>query len=182
MTTNEVARLFGKEKSGDSSEAAPAEVLKQLQESALELLGGLDRAPRSLRIKADQVEIELEWATPEPAAGAAAGAIPGAIPSAVPGAAVALPEAAHNRESPTGQYVVAHTVGVFYRAPEPGAKPFVEVGDVIAPGQQMGIIEAMKLMIPVESEVAGRVVEVLATDGAAVEYGDRLFAIEPADS
>ena len=142
-----------------------AEVLRQLQESALGLLAGLGRAPSSLRIKADQVEIELQW--PEPAAGA-----PAAVPTAQPDAAEA---------ADTGHYVLAQTVGVFYRCPEPGAKPFVEPGDVIARGQRLGIIEAMKLMIPVEAEAAGRITEALVADGSPVEYGDRLFAFEPAD-
>jgi acetyl-CoA carboxylase biotin carboxyl carrier protein len=142
-----------------------AEVLRQLQESALGLLAGLGRAPSSLRIKADQVEIELQW--PEPAAS--------------PGTAGAAPADATPTDVPvdTGHHVLAQTVGVFYRCPEPGAKPFVEPGDVVARGQQLGIIEAMKLMIPVEAEAAGRITEALVADGSPVEYGDRLFAFEP---
>lgn len=142
-----------------------ADVLIRLQESALGLLASLDRAPKSLRIKAHGVEIELEWPERDPA---------------VEPAAAGTDPAPHAR-SVTGHYLTAQTVGVFYRSPKPGAEPFVEVGDVIVPGQQVGIIEAMKLMIPVESDVAGDIVDVLASDGAQVEYGDRLFIVEPAD-
>lgn len=177
MTTNDAIWLSGMDRTAGPADSA--DVLKQLQDSALGLLAGLDRAPKSLRIKADQVEIELAW--PEAQAGpVAAPAVPGA---AGPMAAAAAPaEPAKAGDTGGGQYLVAHTVGVFYRSQEPGAKPFVEAGDVVAPGQQIGIIEAMKLMIPVEAEAGGRIVEALVADGTAVEYGDKLFAIEPVDS
>ena len=70
-------------------------------------------------------------------------------------------------------------VGMFYRSREPGAEPFVQPGDVVRPGQQVGIIEAMKLMIPVEADLDGQVLDALLADGTPVEYGDRLFAVEP---
>ncbi|MGR7000449.1 acetyl-CoA carboxylase biotin carboxyl carrier protein [Yinghuangia aomiensis] len=76
----------------------------------------------------------------------------------------------------------APTVGVFYHAPEPGAAPFVRVGDVVAPGRQVGIVEVMKLMIPVEAERAGRITGVLVGNGDQVEYGDPLFSLEPVAS
>lgn len=154
--------------------ADTAEVLKRLQDSALGLLAGLDRAPRSLRIKADQVEIEVEW--PDVQVGPAPAALAGAEVVHAAGNGTGVAAAA---DAGTGMYVLAHTVGVFYRSREPGAEPFVRSGDVITPGQQLGIIEAMKLMIPVESDVTGRIVEVLVSDGTPVEYGDRLFAFEP---
>jgi acetyl-CoA carboxylase biotin carboxyl carrier protein len=71
---------------------------------------------------------------------------------------------------------------VFYRSPEPGAPPFVAEGDLVRPGQQVGIVEAMKLMIPVESDRAGRVLEVLLADGSAVEHGQPLLLLGPAES
>jgi acetyl-CoA carboxylase biotin carboxyl carrier protein len=180
MTTNDAIWLSGMDRTAGHADSA--DVLKQLQDSALGLLAGLDRAPKSLRIKADQVEIELAW--PEAQAGpVAAPAAPGAAgPPGTMAAAAAPAEPAKAGDNGSGQYLLAHTVGVFYRSQEPGAKPFVEAGDVVAPGQQIGIIEAMKLMIPVEAEAGGRIVEALVADGAAVEYGDKLFAIEPVDS
>jgi acetyl-CoA carboxylase biotin carboxyl carrier protein len=145
-----------------------ADVLKRLQDSALGLLAGLDRPPSSLRIKVNGVEIEVEWPHQGPAAG---GQVAG-----TPVTACDQPQA--GGEGPA-DHIVASMVGVFYRCPEPGAKPFVGLGDVIVPGQQVGIIEAMKLMIPVETDAAGRIVDVLVADGASVEYGDKLFAVEP---
>lgn len=70
-------------------------------------------------------------------------------------------------------------VGTFYRAPAPDAPPFVEVGQDIDVGQVVCIIEAMKLMNEIKSEVAGRIVEILGENGDAVEFGQPLFALEP---
>ena len=70
-------------------------------------------------------------------------------------------------------------VGSFYRAPAPDAPPFAEVGQDIEVGQVVCIIEAMKLMNEIKSEVAGRVTEVLLQNGEAVEFGQPLFFVEP---
>jgi acetyl-CoA carboxylase biotin carboxyl carrier protein len=70
-------------------------------------------------------------------------------------------------------------VGTFYGAPEPGAKPYVSVGDKISKGQTLCIIEAMKIMNEIESEYAGTVRAISATDAHPVEYGQVLFKIEP---
>jgi acetyl-CoA carboxylase biotin carboxyl carrier protein len=70
-------------------------------------------------------------------------------------------------------------VGTFYCAPEPGAKPYVAVGDRVQKGQTLCIIEAMKIMNEIESEFAGVVKEVLAIDAQPVEYGQVLFRIDP---
>jgi acetyl-CoA carboxylase biotin carboxyl carrier protein len=71
-------------------------------------------------------------------------------------------------------------VGTFYRASEPGAKPFAEVGDVVRKGQVLCIIEAMKLMNEINAECDGEVVKVYVENGQAVQYGERLFALKPA--
>ena len=78
-----------------------------------------------------------------------------------------------------GAYVTSPFVGTFYRAPSPEGHPFVEVGDSITPGQVLCIVEAMKLMNEIDAEVAGTIVEILVENGKPVEYGDRLFRIEP---
>ncbi len=70
-------------------------------------------------------------------------------------------------------------VGVFYRAPEPGQPPFVEVGDVVAPGQTMCMLEAMKLFNELKAEAAGRVTAIHAENGKPVEFGQLLFELEP---
>ena len=73
-------------------------------------------------------------------------------------------------------------VGTFYRAPAPDAPPFAEAGQDIEVGQVVCIIEAMKLMNEIKSEVAGRLVEILIQNGDAVEFGQPLFIVEPAES
>jgi acetyl-CoA carboxylase biotin carboxyl carrier protein len=75
--------------------------------------------------------------------------------------------------------ICAPTVGAFYHASAPGETPFVAVGDRIRPGQQVGLLEAMKLMIPVEADCGGQVAAVLVADGVQVEYGTPLIAIVP---
>ncbi len=70
-------------------------------------------------------------------------------------------------------------VGTFYRAPEPDAKPFASVGDVVRKGQVLCIIEAMKLMNEINSDVDGAVVKIYVENGQPVQYGERLFAIKP---
>lgn len=75
--------------------------------------------------------------------------------------------------------VTAPIVGTFYRSPSPDAPPFVEVGTRVKKGQTLCIIEAMKLMNEIESEVEGIVVRILVENGQPVEYGEPLFLIEP---
>jgi len=75
--------------------------------------------------------------------------------------------------------ITSPMVGTFYRAPSPEAAPFVEVGQVIEIGQVVCIIEAMKLMNEIKSEIRGRVVEVAVENAEPVEFGQTLFVIEP---
>jgi acetyl-CoA carboxylase biotin carboxyl carrier protein len=70
-------------------------------------------------------------------------------------------------------------VGTFFRAPSPEAPPYAEAGQVVEPGQVVCIIEAMKLMNEIKSEIRGRVVEVLVENAEPVEYGQSMFIIEP---
>ena len=74
--------------------------------------------------------------------------------------------------------VIANMTGTFYRASDPGAKPFVQVGDLLQVGQSVGIIEAMKMLNEVESELAGRVIRVLVDDGCSVVPGTPLLELE----
>jgi acetyl-CoA carboxylase biotin carboxyl carrier protein len=78
----------------------------------------------------------------------------------------------------SGVEVTAPMVGTFYGSPTPGAKPFVEIGSEVSPGDTLCIIEAMKMMNQIESEVSGRVVSILAENGNPVEFGQLLFIIE----
>jgi len=79
---------------------------------------------------------------------------------------------------PKGHALKSPMVGTFYRAPSPGAPSFVEVGQTVSKGQTLCIIEAMKLLNEIESDVAGTVKAILVENGQPVEYGQPLFLIE----
>jgi acetyl-CoA carboxylase biotin carboxyl carrier protein len=94
---------------------------------------------------------------------------------AAAGAASSAPQATENLA-----IIASPMVGTFYRAPAPDADPYVEVGDLVEMGQTVCIIEAMKLMNEIESECRGRVVKILVENAQPVEFGQKLFLIEPA--
>lgn len=92
--------------------------------------------------------------------------------------AVAAPEAvAAAPAAPVGHSVNAPMVGTFYRAPNPGASPFVEVGQAVKEGEPLCIIEAMKLLNEIEADKSGVIKEILVENGEPVEYGQPLFVI-----
>jgi acetyl-CoA carboxylase biotin carboxyl carrier protein len=108
---------------------------------------------------------------------AAPGTAPAPAPTPAPAAPAAptAPEAAPQLE---GHVLKSPMVGTFYRAPSPGAKPFVEVGDSVKAGQTVCIIEAMKLLNEIEADKDGVVKAVLAENGQPVEYGEPLLVID----
>lgn len=77
-----------------------------------------------------------------------------------------------------GKPITSPMVGTFYKAPSPDAKPFVEIGSTVSDGQVVCIIEAMKLMNEIESDVSGKVVEICVDDGQPVEFGQVLMYVE----
>jgi len=79
--------------------------------------------------------------------------------------------------APAGHVITAPMVGTFYRAPNPGASPFVEVGQSVKEGDALCIIEAMKLLNEIEADKAGVIKEILVENGEPVEYGQPLFVI-----
>lgn len=99
-------------------------------------------------------------------------------PSSVPAAAAAA-LAASGAPAKNQKDIVSPMVGTFYRAPSPEAPPFVEIGQTVEVGQVVCIVEAMKLMNEIKSEVRGKVVEVLAENAQPVEFGQPLFMVEP---
>lgn len=121
------------------------------------------RVPTKLSIRVGAASLDIEWAPP---------AVASENPVADPADPVECDTVA----------IIAPLVGTCYLASEPGAAPFISVGDRVEAGQQVAIIEAMKLMNPVLSEAAGEVVEILVHDAEAVEYGQRLFVLAPAVS
>jgi acetyl-CoA carboxylase biotin carboxyl carrier protein len=99
---------------------------------------------------------------------------PGTVVETVQPAPAAAPAPAASE-----QIVKSPIVGTYYESPKPGDPPFVKVGDAVEPGQVLCIIESMKLMNEIESEIAGTVVAKLMESGRPVEYGEALFAIRP---
>ena len=108
-------------------------------------------------------------------------AAPASLPSTAPAAPAttkAAPEPAEESASDADLHVVkSPIVGTYYEAPSPGTPPFVKLGDTVKEGQVLCIIEAMKLMNEIESEVSGVVAKMFVTNGSPVEYGMPLFGI-----
>jgi acetyl-CoA carboxylase biotin carboxyl carrier protein len=102
------------------------------------------------------------------------GQVPVAAPAshAIPAPPLAAPPAEENLHM-----VKSPIVGTFYEAPSPGAPPFVKVGDTVEVGQVLCIVEAMKLLNEIESDVAGEIVKKMGSNGQPIEYGQELFAI-----
>ena len=99
--------------------------------------------------------------------------------AAAPGGDVAADTGAAAAATDGRNKVIAPLVGTFYRSPSPGAKAFVEEGDVVDAGQTVAIVEAMKLMNQVAAEQGGKVAEIVAKDGDWVEFEQVLMYLEP---
>ena len=153
---------------------------------------------REFRLRSGDLELELRRGGPDaPVAPASRTdaplnghpAPPAPTADAAPAASQPAPIAARPsapapakgvRELPEGATVIkSPMVGTFYRAPEPGAKPFVEVGAAVAPDTTVCLIEVMKLMNSIPAQCRGTVAEILVGDGEAVEYGQPLIVITP---
>ena len=124
-----------------------------------------------LEVTAGEVRVRLQRSVSVPAA-------PVLAPAVVH---VDRPAAAHAAEieSASGVTIEAPMVGTFYRAPQPGAPPFVEEGDAVGPGQTLCILEAMKLMNEVKADVEGVIRAIHVENAQAVEFGQLLFELEP---
>jgi len=101
--------------------------------------------------------------------------MPVAAPAGAPAAEAPKPA---EPAAPAGHTLKSPMVGTFYRAPSPGAPAFVEVGQSVSKGQTLCIIEAMKLLNEIESDVSGAIKAILVENGQPVEYGQPLFLIE----
>jgi acetyl-CoA carboxylase biotin carboxyl carrier protein len=151
------------------------EILEMMREHDLEEFE-LEREGLKIRIKKHGTMASFPpAAAPVPnAPTAGSGAVTRVQPAAPAG------ETAEASEGPGIELAVVKSpiVGTFYRASEPGAPNFVEVGDTVRKGQVLCIIEAMKLMNEIESEHDGEVVSVYVENGLPVQYGERLFAVK----
>jgi acetyl-CoA carboxylase biotin carboxyl carrier protein len=99
-------------------------------------------------------------------------------PATGPAAGSSAPAPEPVAAQPAGHQLKSPMVGTFYRAPSPGAPPFVEIGQAVTKGQTLCIIEAMKLLNEIESDVSGIIKAILVENGQPVEYGQPLFIIE----
>ena len=147
----------------------------------LEALGESDI--QEFRLEGDDFRLEIRRNLPAQAV--MAPVMPAAVAAAAPQAPVtpaehvAAPPASTSTRSDLLE-LTAPMVGTFYRAPAPGEPAFVEVGSRINVGQTVCILEAMKLMNELESEVGGEVVEILVDNGTPVEFGQVLMRVKPA--
>jgi acetyl-CoA carboxylase biotin carboxyl carrier protein len=155
-----------------------AEITRLLEESNFdELYLELDGLKLSLRRGSGAEMVQSTQPSAASAPTAAASAVSAAAPARRPArgqAPGAVPLAA---EDPNSVGVIAPLLGTFYRAPKPGAAPFVEVGSQVAEDTIIGIIEVMKLMNTVRAGVRGKVIQIHCQDGALVEYGETLMRV-----
>ena len=146
----------------------PSRLVSESGVAELEITEGEDRVRIVNRTSAPAQPVQSTIAiAPQPQAAAPAAAAPAAQPAP---AAAPAPSAALSITSPM--------VGTFYRAPSPGAAPFIEVGDHVKKGQVIGIIEAMKLLNEVEADQDGVVKAFAAENGQPVEFGQPLVILE----
>ena len=146
----------------------------------LEALGESDI--QEFRLEGDDFRLEVRRNLPGQTVVASAAAAPlvaAVPPQAAPAETTSPPPAAASTRSDL-QDITAPMVGTFYRAPAPGEPSFIEVGNRVDVGQTVCILEAMKLMNELESEVSGEVVEILVDNGTPVEFGQVLMRVKPA--
>jgi acetyl-CoA carboxylase biotin carboxyl carrier protein len=149
------------------------DLIRSVWEEARDLVQRLEGSTvRRFSVQAGETKIEIERS----ASGVAV-----AAPAAPAAAGAAVPVAADEPELDGRHPVVAPLVGTFYRAAQPGAKPFVEEGDVVDEGQTVAIVEAMKLMNQVKADQGGRVAQIMCTDGDWVEFEQPLMYLEPVE-
>lgn len=131
------------------------------------------------KITIKQKDNEVQQVIAMPAAAPVQTVAPVAAVAAAPVAASATPAAAPAAAKENLVTIKSPMIGTFYRSPGPDKPAFVGVGDDVAPGKVVCIIEAMKLFNEIESEVSGKIVKVLVDDASPVEYDQPLFLVEP---
>ena len=175
--TLELAKLLGKIPGIRSIELGDvrsmAELLREFPEvGSVEVRGWFDTAVVLTRTG---TPVGGPMAVPNPMPFAAPPALAPAGPGAAPAPAGGVPAP----QSSALKDIKSPMVGTYYKAPEPGADPYVKVGSRVAVGQTVCIIEAMKIMNEIEAEVAGVIREVLVDDTQPVEFGTVLFRVDP---
>jgi len=133
----------------------------------------------TIKQKEEQVQNVFTSAVPQPIYGQAP--VQAAAPAYLPAASAPV-AAAETAAAPKADNLItikSPMIGTFYRRPSPDKSNFVEIGDEVAPGKVVCIIEAMKLFNEIESEVSGKIVKMLVDDASPVEYDQPLFLVEP---
>lgn len=147
-------------------------LLKAVAEEASTLASKVKGSMRRLSVEAGAYRVEIEWqeaaigvapVMPAQPAGAMAAAATGAQPAA---------------EDEGGHAITSPLVGTFYSAPEPGADPFIAEGGPVEAGADVAIVEAMKIMNRIQSDVTGTLRRILVADGEMVEFGQQLMIVD----
>ena len=159
------------------------EILELIDKVADRGIGGveIEQAGTKVRIEGKSAQPQVIHSFMGGDMGAQQPALPAIPVNALPAAPAAAPPAGGAQAAAAGSHILTSPiVGTFYRSPSPDAPQFVEVGSRVVKGQVVCIIEAMKLMNEIESDVDGTIVEIYPQNGQPVEYGEPLFAIRPA--
>ena len=178
---------------GDPGTGAAAEgppTVADLRAEAVLLVAALPASVLRVRVASGSAVVEVDWAPVDGAAVPVAavpvmgpavdGTVPAIVTAAVPSTAVPSTAAPSTAAPAVARHrVTAPLVGTVYRRPAPGEPPFVDVGDVVEPGRQVAIVEAMKLMNEITTEHGGTVVAIPVEDGEMVEYGQVLVELDP---
>ena len=127
-----------------------------------------------ITVKENDVKISLKREKPKATVVAQPITTPSVLPSTVTSQIISKEEKIETKGTP----IMAPMVGTFYNAPGPNEKPFVEVGDTVATGQVICIIEAMKLMNEIEADVSGKIIEICVKNGESVEMGQVLMYVQ----
>jgi acetyl-CoA carboxylase biotin carboxyl carrier protein len=157
----------------DDTRGPDKDLIQSLLAESRDLIKRLEGSTvQRLSVQAGDYKIEIERGQLTVAAPAASGAVAAAAPGAAPAAAEAV-------EADTRHAIRAPLVGTFYRSAQPGAKPFVEEGDVVDQGQPLCIVEAMKIMNQVTADRPGKVAEICCKDGDWVEFQQVIIYLDP---
>jgi acetyl-CoA carboxylase biotin carboxyl carrier protein len=156
----------------EPKKSADEQLIRAVWEEARDLVKRLEGSTvQRFAVEAGETKIEIERR-------------PGLVPApstGVTGGVSAEAELAADAQLDGRHPIKAPLVGTFYRAPQPGAPPFVQEGDVVDEGQTVAIVEAMKLMNQVQADQGGKISQIVANDGEWVEFEQILMYLEPAE-
>jgi acetyl-CoA carboxylase biotin carboxyl carrier protein len=154
----------------------PIDDLQLVCEQAAALARSMPEPVQRISVRRGDCEVEVEWPTRHEAPQVSTAVASSSPVASDPPVAV---DSAHQQPAESGHIVRAPLVGTFYRAAQPGAAPFVSIGDVVEVDQPLAIVEAMKLMNTITSDIAGRVVDIYVDNDQSVEFEQPLVRIVP---